>query len=66
MILIDEEHAICPNFHEGELLNYELQQDQESRLYTIYQLKDRVTYHNLRYDLKEHIASTYIPNVDED
>ena len=66
MILKDEEHAICPNFYEEELPNRELQQDQESRLYTIYQLKDRVTYHNLRYDLKEHIARTYIPNVDED
>ena len=66
MILKDEEHAICPNLHEGELLNCELQQDQESRLYTIYQLKDHVTYHNLCYELKEHIVRTYIPNIDED
>lgn len=52
MILKDEEHAICPSFHEGELLNCEFQQDRESRLYTINQLKDRVTYH--------------IPNIDKD
>ena len=64
-ILKDEEHAICLNFHEGELLNRELQQDQESILYTMYQLKYRVPYHNVCYELKENIVRTYIQNIEK-